>query len=267
MGTIVLFHAHPDDEVTSTGGTIATLSRAGHRVIVVTATDGSEGEVPDGCDRSELAAIRSAELAVAAEVLGVHRSVELGYADSGMDGEESNQNPRCFARVDVDEAAGRLASILTQESADALTIYDDHGGYGHPDHVAVHHVGIRAAEMAGVQRVYEATMNRDAIQEMMAQAGEHGLDPEGSDDGPTEDEMATIGMTAAEITHHIDVADQAMTKRTALVAHSSQVSPDSFFLAMPDELFAMVFGTESYRSRDGSTGTVPADLLPAEPTG
>ncbi len=98
---------------------------------------------------------RVAELAASAEILGVDRVEYLGYRDSGMDGEPTNHDAEAFARADVEEAAARLAQILRDERADVLTVYDDHGGYGHPDHVQVHRVGVRAAELAGTRRVYE----------------------------------------------------------------------------------------------------------------
>ena len=47
MGTLVCFHAQPDDESISTGGSIARAVAEGHRVVVVVATNGDHGEVPD----------------------------------------------------------------------------------------------------------------------------------------------------------------------------------------------------------------------------
>ena len=41
--TLVAFHAHPDDEALTTGGTLAKAAGAGHRVVLVTATDGAVG--------------------------------------------------------------------------------------------------------------------------------------------------------------------------------------------------------------------------------
>ena len=91
----------------------------------------------------------------------------LGYRDSGMAGEASNADPASFAAAPVDEAAERLAAILREEDAEVLTIYDENGNYGHPDHIQVHRVGARAGELAGTPRVYEATLNRDAMIELM----------------------------------------------------------------------------------------------------
>ena len=166
MATIVSFHAHPDDECISTGGTLAKAASDGHRVVLVWATRGENGEVPDGFldQGEELWQRRIEEAARSAEILGVSRSEFLGYRDSGMMGTPENDDPRAFWQADVEEAAERLADILRDEGADVLIAYDDHGTYGHPDHIQVHRVGLLAAQKAGTGRVYQATANRDAIQ-------------------------------------------------------------------------------------------------------
>ena len=92
-------------------------------------------------------------------MLGCARVVVLGYEDSGPDGEALGG----FSRTNVDLAAGVLAGVLREEDADLLTVYDPGGGYGHPDHVHVHRVGVRAAELAGTPVVLEATLDRDFL--------------------------------------------------------------------------------------------------------
>ena len=87
-----------------------------------------------------------------AEILGVQRVEWLGYTDSGMMGTPENDLDGSFWTADVEEAAERLATILRDEEADVLTIYDSDGNYGHPDHIQVHRVGLRAAELAGTAR-------------------------------------------------------------------------------------------------------------------
>jgi LmbE family N-acetylglucosaminyl deacetylase len=178
MGTIVSFHAHPDDESIGTGGTLARASDAGHRVVLVLATRGELGEpVPGVLDEGEqLTLRRTAEVFESAAILGVHRVEFLGYTDSGMAGDPTNDAPWCFAQADVEHAARRLAVILGEEQPDVLTVYDDDGGYGHPDHIQVHRVGIRAAELVGVPVVAQGTINRDVVREAMARAGEMGVD-------------------------------------------------------------------------------------------
>src|SRR5436853_4691571 len=160
MATFVFFHAHPDDESMSTGGTMARARAEGHRVVLVTATRGEHGEVADGfLEPGEvLWARRVRETEAAAEILGVSRAEFLGYVDSGMMGTPTNDAPESFWQADIEEAAQRLAAILQEENADILTIYDDHGLYGHPDHIQVHRVGHRAAALAGTPKVYEATI-------------------------------------------------------------------------------------------------------------
>src|SRR5688572_16767467 len=183
MATLVCFHAHPDDESIATGGTMAAAAAAGHRVVLVLATKGEHGEVEDGfLDPGEtLAERRVKETHASAEILGVAAVEFLGYRDSGMIGTPENDLAGSFWSADVDQAAAQLAEILRRESADVLTVYDDNGNYGHPDHIQVHRVGVRAAELAGTPRVYEATVNRDAMIRSFGEFAAEGLLP---DDAP-----------------------------------------------------------------------------------
>jgi len=241
----VTFHAHPDDESIATGGTMAKAAASGHRVVLVTATRGEHGEpVPGVLDDGEpLWERRVAETHRSAEILGAERVEFLGYVDSGMMGESTNDDPACFWQADVAEAAERLAAILRDVDADVLTIYDDHGNYGHPDHIQVYRVGKAAAALVGIDAVFEATMNRDAILRGMREQSEF-FDAMPEDDRPQFDENMDMGSPEAIITHAIDVADFVEAKRGSMRAHRSQISDDAFFLAMPDEAFVRAFGTE-----------------------
>lgn len=251
MATAVFFHAHPDDEAIATGGVMFQAAAAGHRVVLVCATDGAVGEptpgsVPEG---STLGEVRLVELAEAGKILGAARVEWLGYGDSGMENEPTNDNPDCFWQAELEVAADHLAAILYEERADLLTIYDSNGGYGHPDHIQVHRVGNRAAELAGVERVFESTMNRDRMRALAD------FVVEGADDDPDiaaqREEMRNteMGTPADGITHEIDVTDAIGAKRAAMAAHRSQIDEDSFFLTMPDEAFAAAFGLECYIDR------------------
>ena len=264
MATLVCFHAHPDDEAIATGGVMAQAAAAGHRVVLVVATRGEEGEVAPGVldDGESLADRRVAEVAAAAEILGVARYEFLGYRDSGMMGTPENDDPTSFWQADVDDAATKLAAILREERADALTIYDDWGGYGHPDHIQVHRVGGRAGELAGTPRVYEATIDGDAVRDsleevlrnppspQMAQQAEQML----AEGGPH------LGVPAERITTRVDVSAWIDQKRSALAAHSSQVPAESWWMSVPPEEFARMFGTEWFIHRGVPAGTVETDL-------
>lgn len=245
MATLVCFHAHPDDESLTTGGVMAKYAAAGHRVVLVVATGGEFGESPDDLGAEEsLVHRRRAETERSAAILGVARIAWLGYQDSGMTGWEQNADPGSFHMADVGEAARRLADVLIEERADVVTVYDWHGNYGHPDHVKVHDVGHRAAELAGTPHVYEATMNRDRVREMMRDAPPEFVDAADFDpDGPADDGNP-FGMGEDELTTAIDVSDFAERKRASVACHASQETDTGMFLSMSPEVFASMFGTE-----------------------
>lgn len=243
-GTLVTFHAHPDDEAILTGGTMAKAAAAGHRVVLVVATKGELGERPAEVvdPDADLGALRVEETLRAAEVLGVARVEFLGFHDSGMMGDAHNDDAHAFWRADLDEAAARLAAILDEEYADALTVYDDHGGYGHPDHIQVHRVGARAVEVASNRpRLFEATLNRDYVRDLIALAP---VDERPGDIDP--DQFESVGSSASAINTTIDVKAFTDQKREAMRVHASQISESSFFLALDDDVFEAAFGTEWY---------------------
>ena len=263
MATLVSFHAHPDDETIPTGGSLAKAADAGHRVVIVFATRGEHGEVDDGFldEGEELWQRREQECLRAAEVLGAARVEFLGFVDSGMMGTPENEIKESFWQADVDEAAKRLAAILEEEGADVLTVYDENGAYGHPDHIQVHRVGVRAAEMARVERVYEATMNRDEFRRLMAQAAELGLSDIG-DLPDIEDVGDQMGLPEELLTTAVDVSSHLEVKRRAMAANASQIAENSFFLSMPSVAFAAAFGTEWYRLRGAPPGIREREILP-----
>jgi len=248
--TLLAFHAHPDDEALLTAGTMARAAAAGHRVIVVVATDGNEGLAASRFGAGGgLGKLRLGELRESARALGVARVEHLGYADSGM-GPETRPDPdgqTRFIRADVDEAAGRLAVILREESVDVLLTYDANGGYGHRDHVKVHEVGALAAQLARTPRVLQATVPRDAICRAVALVGKVYRFPAEFD--PTTFDRAFS--PRADITHRINVSRYASAKRASMRAHASQASADggrdrtlAAFLRIPRPLFDVVFGRE-----------------------
>ena len=254
MATVVAFHAQPDDEVLLTGGTIAWLAAEGHRVIIVMATN---GEIWPDQHRGR----RLEEFRASAAILGADRAVHLGYADSGAGPVLFDDPPGGirFARAGVEEAAGKLAALLTDERADLLLSYDPQGGYGHPDHVRVHHVGARAAQLAGV-RVVEATVPRELVARfarlllLLRLVTRHRLA-----------EMRGYGMPQSAITHRVDVRRYAAQKRAALAAHQKDVSGRGrtarLFRALirsPLPLFRVACGTEWFTEPGGRTDELVA---------
>jgi LmbE family N-acetylglucosaminyl deacetylase len=260
--TLVSFHAHPDDEALLTGGTLVRAAKEGHRVVLVTATRGERGLAGSLDGRGEdLARLRMSELHAAAAALGCARVVTLGYGDSGLEPDPSDS--AAFANADVDVAAERLAEVLVAERADVLTIYDRNGGYGHPDHVAVHQVGTRAARLAGTPVVLEATVSASLFRGVLRAL--RGLGHALGSSAPLGTEE--VFSPRAEITHRIMVTRQLRAKRAAMAAHGSQRRADGQvrvldrFLRLPLPLFALAFGREWYVEQGRSRGKVQRDIF------
>ena len=246
MTTIVYCHAHPDDEASQTSGSMARAAAEGHRVVVVFATNGDHGEVAaDAVEGETVAAYRRREAEASAAAIGLARIVWLGYADSGMAGWDQNDHEESLHRAALDEAAGRLAAVVDEEAADVLVGYDWHGAYGHPDHVKVHHVVRRAAELAARRpRLLESTMNRTEMVRLMAEGVAAGLDVGDFDPEQPMDDGNPFGSTEDEITWRVDVSAYLDHKRASLEAHRSQATDIESFLSMPPEVFAAFFGHE-----------------------
>lgn len=249
--TIVSLHAHPDDEALLTAGTLARAAAEGHRVVLVTATAGEAGLAASRFGPPQrLARARLEELHRSAEAIGAARAEFLGYADSGLDGgaplPADPDAPVPFARADVEQAAQRLADLLTEERADVLTSYDPVGGYGHPDHRQVHRVGARAAELAGTPVVLEATVDRDLLRRVVRWVSKvYRMPPEF--DVATFDRAYT---PRERITHRVDVRRYCDRKRASMQAHVSQATADSgdrtlaVLLRLPRPLYRQVVGRE-----------------------
>lgn len=257
--TLVSLHAHPDDEVLLTGGTLARAAAEGHRVVLVVATNGEAGLATSELRANgELGRRRVAELERSAAALGCARLVLLGYPDSGwMDSARSGG----FSTVPLTEAAGPLARVLVQEDADAITTYDPAGGYGHPDHIQVHRVGALAARLAATPLVLQATIDRRLIQRAvrLVQAVPFVL--------PDVRASAFGDAYSAEVTHRVDVRAHIVAKRAAMTAHASQTTADSaqrtlsLLLRLPLPIFRQVLGREWFLEADRAPGNRVDDIF------
>jgi LmbE family N-acetylglucosaminyl deacetylase len=246
-GAVVFLHAHPDDEAIFTGGTIAALVTRGVRVVVVLATAGELGEARGDLVAAALPDRRTIETGAAAALLGVARVEFLGYRDSGLPGDPANDAPGSFFAADTEEAAARVAAVLTEEDATAIVVYDAGGIYGHPDHVQVHRVGVRAAALAGLDTIYQATVDREYLHFVETHLVDHA--------GDAVPGRPTIGVPSVLVTTMVDVRDHLDTKRRAIAAHASQVPETSTAMTMPHATFADVYGYEWY-VRTGPPGVI-----------
>ena len=263
--SLLLVHAHPDDETINNGATMAKYAAEGVKVTLVTCTRGEEGEVLV----SELAHLastqndllgehREKELELAMKELGVTDFRFLGYPekkwrDSGMMGTPPNERPDVFWQADLTEAALELVKVIREVKPQVLVTYDEFGGYGHPDHIQAHRVAMKAAELAAdpqvgvgepwtISKIYWNTMPKSVIQQGIDKMKEIGSDFFGvtnADDLPfaKPDELATT---------LIDGLPFAEAKMNAMKAHETQITLDGPFFALSNNIGLSVWGNEYY---------------------
>ncbi len=250
--TLMAVHAHPDDESTFTGGTIARYTDEGIRVVVVLCTNGDcgrEGDdppfAPSGVKATSLATVRRLEFEVACAELSVHAVEHLGYRDSGMMGWPENDAPGCFWRASPTEAVSKLERLLDRYAPQVVVTYDEDGFYGHPDHIMANRATCAAVDRsASVRKLYYTVISRSAVVRYARRLRELGatlpapfgqLDPANPPFGTPDERVDAV----------IDVSRYAAKKRTAMAAYRSQ-SDNAFFLSSPPQAFSFAFGEESY---------------------
>jgi N-acetyl-1-D-myo-inositol-2-amino-2-deoxy-alpha-D-glucopyranoside deacetylase len=260
MPGLLSFHAHPDDESIATGGTLAHFAAAGEPVVVVTATDGALGDIhnyddPDSI-RPRLAQVRAEEVAAALKILGVPNHEFLGYRDSGMMGWEDNFHPNCFWQADFMEATERLVRLIRKHRPEIVTVYDPFGGYGHPDHIQVHRVGIAAYHGSGdlmrfplhdgeeqwqPDRLWMSVWPRSRM------AAWVDLDQAaGNIDSTEAARRRNTGFPDERVTVWMDVEDHIEVKLAAIAAHRSQIPPDWAMINVPDAQKPALLGREAF---------------------
>jgi LmbE family N-acetylglucosaminyl deacetylase len=255
MTTLLLVHAHPDDECIATGGVILRAHHEGIRVVLLTATRGEEGDIHNmdaAAVRPRLGEVRTEELMRSCEILGVDRQEFLGYRDSGMTGAPSNDDPRAFHVAPLDEAAERVATVLREERPDVVVTYTSDGTYWHHDHVKAHRTTVAALDLLATKgwspaKFYLHSVPRSAVERIERRAREAGVDL------PT-DVGQIVGIPDEEITTDVDVSAFFEQKRAAFLAHRSQYEPDSPFSTIAAQIFEATLGTERFILARGALG-------------
>ncbi|MEO8696280.1 MAG: PIG-L deacetylase family protein [Acidimicrobiales bacterium] len=249
---IVFFHAHPDDEAIFSGGTIARLADAGHRVVVVMATSGGQGRslAASSANTTELPRClpdeRERELAEACALLGVARVVLFRYEDSGIE-PSPNAAGHTFSEIDIDEVAHRLAGVIVEEGATALAVYDEGGIYGHLDHLHVHRSGVVAARLSSVPTLYEMTVDREYLHFVDTHLIDHARE--------SLPHIEHIGVPTVFVSTTVDVRMVLPQKRAAIAAHASQVQSSSSVMRLSESSFREVYGYEWF-VRHGPRGVI-----------
>lgn len=258
---LMTVHAHPDDEASKGAATVARYHAEGVETVLVCCTGGEEGDILNPAVdtpeiRADLAGVRRAELAEAAEIIGYDVVEMLGYRDSGMDESPSNDHPDCFARADLGEAVDRLVALIRIHRPHVIVTYsDDQQGYRHPDHIRVNDISVPAFELAGDPdhrldlgdpwqpvKLYYTTWSRARIEALHHKYLELGLE------SPYDDKWFTRPSTDDVITTRIEVSDYYDQRVGALRAHRTQVDPESpFWFGLPSEVARHVHPWDDYQ--------------------
>jgi LmbE family N-acetylglucosaminyl deacetylase len=260
--TLMAVHAHPDDEAIGTGGVLARYSAEGVQTVLVTCTNGEQGDAMGGVKPGqpghhpeEVAAIRLAELRTSVALLGVSHLELLDYRDSGMDGWSANKDPGVFCNVPLAEVSARLAELMRYYRPQVVVTYDENGNYGHPDHIQAHRGAVAAAESTGIPaKLYYSAFPRSGVlqlRQLMEASGVSTADFDVPDDFGVPDEL---------ITTVVDVSSYVNQKRESLAAHTSQ--EQNFFLdRVPEEIGTVLLSREYFTLRSAPEGLAREDDL------
>ncbi|MGH2736839.1 MAG: mycothiol conjugate amidase Mca [Actinomycetota bacterium] len=259
---MMAIHAHPDDESSKGAGSMALYAQEGVHVVLVCATGGEEGEIlnprmdkPGILDN--IGEIRKAELETACDILGVDRLYTLDYRDSGMPGRPSNKHPDAFCNADPEVVIGRLVELIRKERPEVVLCYDESRGYEHPDHVRVNEWGTSAFSDAGnperfpeagppwqpAKLYYFATFTKRRMQMLHESAEEAGIE---SPFGGWLEQWEESGFEEPRIDAQIDVGEFLELRNKALVAHATQIDPESTWFARPTEIQRRVYPWEDF---------------------
>jgi mycothiol S-conjugate amidase len=257
---LLAVHAHPDDESSKGAGTVAKYHAEGVRTVLVCCTGGEAGDILNpAMDRPEvkddLPAVRRAELDRAAAIIGYDEVVMLGYRDSGMPDSDANAHPLSFAQAPMDEAVERLVGVLRRTRPQVVVTYgDEQGGYPHPDHLRVHDITQPAVDRAAdpdwypaagdpwqVAKIYYTVWSRKRIELTHAKFVELGIE------SPYSEEWFKRPWQDHRITTSIGIDGFAQVRYEALLAHATQIDPESpFWFGLPRDVAVGIHPYDEY---------------------
>jgi len=258
--SLLSVHAHPDDEASKGAATVAKYAAEGAKTVLVCCTDGAAGDILNPAMDSEevkanLAKVRMEELAASVDVIGYEVLELLGYRDSGMPDSEHNAHPECFAQAPLDEAVGRLVKLIREHKPHVILTYgDDQRGYPHPDHLRVHEISVIAFDAAGDPdqypelgepwqplKMYYSTWSRARMVAMHEKFLELGIE------SPFDEKWFERPSQDDQITTRVDISEQWEVRTKALLAHATQIDPESkFWFGLPPEAMKTVHPWEDY---------------------
>ena len=271
---LLTIHAHPDDESSKGGGSIARYTAAGVGTVLVCCTGGEAGTILNPTlDQPEvkacLAEIRRQELTAAATSLGYQRVWLLGYRDSNM---PASGEPGTFATATLEETVRALVRILRQERPHVVVTYSDNQrGYQHPDHLRVHDASVLAYEAAGdatfhpelggawaPQKLYYVVWSRARLMAQHQAFVRLGL--------PSPFKVERWHRRPSmdhRLTTKVFIGDHWEQVQGALLAHATQIDPHSpYWFGLPSEVARTTYPFDDYiLARSVVPTTLPEDDL------
>jgi LmbE family N-acetylglucosaminyl deacetylase len=253
--SLLAVFARPDDEAFGTGGTLSHYARQGVRVGLVCATRGELGEISDPslATPETLPQVRENELRCAAETLGISDLIFLGYRDSGMEGTAPNKHPDSYMNADADEVVGKLVCIIRELRPQVVLTFEPNGGYGHPDHKAIHRHTVAAVAAAGdgtqypdqgapwqPSRLFFTAIPRSVFAEMRDRMREHGIDT------TQFDQFEANSWPDEEVHLTLDVSAEADRKWRSFLCHRTQFGTDMIFFKLPEDEIKQIMGKEHF---------------------
>ena len=274
---VMTVHAHPDDEASKGPCTIARYGNEGVRTVLVCCTGGEEGDIHNPAvvlaEGESLGDRRRAELEAACEIIGYSRLIWLGYRDSGMPDSEANRHAEAFANAPLDEAVSRLVASIRKERPQVLVCYPDaQHEYPHPDHLRVHEIAWAAFDAAAdpdfhreLGAPHEVAKLYNTVWPAKRMLGLHEAYLEQGLESPYSKEFLERFSRAEPFTTTIDITGFERVRDEALLAHATQIDPESkWWFGLPEEVRDAVHPFEHYRlarSRVGGLDVVEDDLF------
>lgn len=272
---LLQIHAHPDDESSKGAGTVAKYHTEGVHTVLVCATGGEEGDILNpAMDRddvkADIGAVRKAELDRAAAIIGYDEVHMLGYRDSGMPDSEANANPAAFANAPLEEAVDKFVEILRRTRPQVVVTYDDdQQGYPHPDHLRVNEITMPAVRAAAdpthrpdlgpawqVAKVYFSGWSKKrsvATHEKFLELGLESPFPPEWFDRPWKDDAITTSIDLTGYTH---------VRLDALLAHATQIDPESpFWFGLPRDVSESIHPFDDYTLAWTADGVVAGGTM------
>jgi mycothiol S-conjugate amidase len=257
--TLLGIYAHPDDEIIGAGGTLARYAATGARVGLVIATRGEAGEIqrPGTATPETLAQVREQEMRCSAAALGASDLIFLDYRDSGMAGSPDNDHPRALINAAAAGVTGQLVAIIRRLRPQVVLTFEPYGGYGHPDHVAIHHHTVAALAAAAdpeqykdagsawqVTRLFYPLLPNAVIEEIKERVAATGGDMSGYDE--LIEGRRAAGIPEYTIHAVLDVGAYTEQKWAAWNCHQTQFGPNSRFRRLPDAEMQQLLSREYF---------------------